>query len=66
MLDQKSKSLEIVRATVVDEIRYLTTKDSSRHCPGHLNPADLPSRGLTAKALVACETVERPELSVPS
>ena len=40
----------------VDEIRNLTTKVSWRHCPGHLNPVDLPSCGLTAKALVACET----------
>ena len=40
----------------VNEIHNLTTKDSWWHCPGHLNLVDLPSRGLTAKALVACKT----------
>lgn len=40
----------------VAEIRNLTAKEEWRHCPGSLNPADLPSRGITGHDLVNSST----------
>ena len=36
----------------VKEIRRLTSRDLWKHCPGHLNPADLPSRGVSGDKLL--------------
>ena len=36
----------------VQEIRQLTPRERWRHCPGSENPADLPSRGLSANELI--------------
>jgi len=36
----------------IKEILSLTKKENWRHCPGALNPADLPSRGMTADELI--------------
>jgi len=36
----------------VDEIHQLTPYSIWRHCPGVINPADLPSRGVKAKELI--------------
>ena len=35
----------------VDEIRKISDKKAWRHCPSRLNPADLPSRGISASEL---------------
>ena len=37
----------------VKEILSLTTKEQWFHCPGIINPADLPSRGMTAEDLMS-------------
>ena len=39
-------------ANRVREIHQLTSKDHWKHCPGHLNPADLPSHGLSEDRLL--------------
>ena len=39
-------------ANRVKEIRRLSPKNHWRHCPGHLNPADLPSQGVSGDRLL--------------
>ena len=43
----------------VNEIRKLTPISSWKHCPGHINPADIPSRGMTPTDMVKCELWNR-------
>ena len=40
----------------VTEILEHTSRDKWRHCPGHLNPADMPSRGLSGNELCNSES----------
>ena len=51
MLDSQSEAMQYVQHRI-DEIHKLTSSESWRHCPGHLNPADLPSRGVQSHQLI--------------
>ena len=45
------KKWKLFTQNKVEKIRMLTNVNMWRHCPGNLNPADLPSRGTTATDL---------------
>ena len=47
LLDKQSQTLEAFLSSRVDEIHKHTSGCQWRHSPGHLNPADMPSHGLS-------------------
>ena len=51
MLDQKRKALETIRTALSGRNSQVNFKERLAHCPGKQNPADLPSRGTSAKDL---------------
>ena len=51
MLNKESKPWKQYVLSRVKEIRECTAQDLWRHCPGGLNPADLPSCGMNAREL---------------
>ncbi|GFX37278.1 pro-Pol polyprotein [Trichonephila clavipes] len=50
-----SNRWKVFIANRVKEIRFLTDKDSWRHCPGKDNPSDLLTRGISADSLINCD-----------
>ena len=49
---RREKQWKQYMANRVKEIRRLSPKNHWRHCPEHLNPADLPSRGVSGDRLL--------------
>ena len=58
----QSRNFKAFVANRVGEIQRSTNPDQWRHIPGESNPADLPTRGLSASQLSRCQTwTEGPE-----
>ena len=49
---QSSKPCKQYVSSRINEIHRLTSKEAWRHCPGSLNPADMPSRGVKGSELL--------------